>query len=63
VDLLSLRANTNYGLLLMNAQPLRNGCHDCANAGQVAFSWNFDPKRKFLRTSLQGQGMLDPPLG
>ncbi len=29
---------------------LINGCHACAHVGSARFSWNFDPKGKFLGT-------------
>jgi len=48
------------GIQFTVAYPLRNGCHACANAGQVIFNWNFDARGKFLGTSFQG--MIDPPL-
>ena len=48
------------GIQFTVAYPLRDGCHACANAGQVIFNWNFDARGKFLGTSFQG--MIDPPL-
>ena len=48
------------GIQFTVAYPLRNGCHACANAGQVIFNLNFDARGKFLGTSFQG--MIDPPL-
>lgn len=40
--------------------PLINGCHACARAGRVIFTWNFDARGKFLGTTFQG--MTPPPL-
>src|SRR5271166_6311774 len=48
------------GIQFTVAYPLRDGCHACANAGQVIFNWNFDARGKFLGTSFKG--MIDPPL-
>jgi hypothetical protein len=54
------QAGPNGGIQFTVAYPLRDGCHACANAGQVIFNWNFDATGKFLGTAYQG--ILNPPL-
>jgi hypothetical protein len=50
----------NGGVQFVVSYPLINGCHACARAGFVIFTWNFDAHGKFLGTSLMG--MTPPPL-
>jgi hypothetical protein len=54
------QAGDNGGTQFVVGYPLLNGCHACERAGFAIFTWNFDPKGKFLGTSFMG--MTPPPV-